>query len=217
MRLFERRKAFDRSASLRAASEAKAKGQHKKALGLYQQVLKADPANTSLCREIAPLLVKAKKMDDAWMSFRIAAEGFAKQGFIEKAIGIYREATHYLPRESAAWVAVANLQAQRGHPEDATAVLLEGYRHFRSRKQRKDAMRLLTLAHKASPTNFRAGFELARLRSKMGDRKGAWNLLRELQRIAIRPERRRIRTAQFWLAPGPTTAARWLRALFTGG
>ncbi len=217
MRLFERRKAFDRSASLRAASDAKAKGRHKKALGLYQQVLKADPTNTSLCREIAPLLVKVKKMDEAWMSFRIAAEGFAKEGFIEKAIGIYREATHYLPQQSAAWIAVANLQAQRGHPEDAAAVLLEGHRHFRSRKQRKEALRLLTLAHKASPTNFRAGFELARLRGKMGDRKGAWNLLRELQRIAIRPERRRIRAAQFWLAPGPTTAARWLRALFTGG
>ncbi len=217
MKLFDRRKAFDRSACLRAASDAKAKGRHKKALGLYQQVLKADPSNTSLCREIAPLLVKAKKMDEAWMSFRIAAEGFAKQGFIEKAIGIYREATHYLPRQSAAWIAVANLQVQRGSPEDAAAVLLEGSRHFRSRAQREEALRLLTLAHKASPTNFKAGFELARLRSKMGDRKGAWNLLRELQRFAIRRERRRIRSAQFWLAPGPTTAMRWLRVLFTGG
>ena len=151
------------------------------------------------------------------MSFRVAAEGFVRQGFIEKAIGIYREATHFLPRECAAWIALADLQVQRGHREDAATVLLEGRRHFRSRKQRQEAMQLLTRAHKFAPTNFQAGFELAHLRSKMGDRKGAWKLLRELQRIAKRPQRRRIRAAQFWLSPGPTTALGWLRALLFGG
>ncbi len=217
MKFFERHKPFDRAASLRAASEAKAKGRHKKALTLYQQVLESEPNNTSIYREIAPLLVRVNKMDEAWMSFRVAAEGFVRQGFIEKAIGIYREATHFLPRESAAWIALSDLQVQRGHREDATAVLLEGRRHFRSRKQRQEAMQLLGRARKVAPNNFQAGFELARLRSKMGDRKGAWKLLWELQRIANRPQRRRIRAAQFWLSPGPTTALRWLRALFFGG
>ncbi len=216
MKFFERRKVFDRATSLRAASEAKAKGRHKKALALYQQVLEAEPNNISLYREVAPLLVKVKKMDEAWMSFRVAAEGFAQQGFIEKAIGIYREATHFLPRECGTWTALADLQVQRGHNEDAVAVLLEGQRNFRSRKQRQEAMQLLSRAHKISTTNFQAGFELAHLRSKMGDRKGAWKLLWELQHIATRPQRRRIRAAQFWLAPGPTSAVRWLRALLFG-
>ena len=217
MGFFERHKSFDRASSLRAASEAKAKGRHKKALALYQQVLEAEPNNTALYREVAPLLVKVKKMDEAWMSFRVAAEGFVQEGFIEKAIGIYREATHFLPRESGAWIALADLQVQRGHKEDAVAVLLQGHRNFRSRKQQQEAMQLLSRAQMVSPTNFQAGFELARLRSKMGDRKGAWKLLWELQRIATRPQRRRIRAAQFWLAPGPTSAVRWLRALLFGG
>ena len=77
-------------------------------------------------------------------------------------------------------------------------------------------MQLLARARTISPSSFEAGFDLARLRSKTGDRKGAWKLLWELQRIATRPQRRRIRTAQFWLSPGPVTAWRWLRAFLFG-
>jgi len=216
MRIFERHKTFDRSQSLRAASEAKAKGRHKKALLLYQQVLKAEPGNTALYREIAPLLVRARKPQEAWSSFRVAAEGFMRQGFIEKAIGIYREATHFLPRESAAWLALAELQVQRGHPEDAVTVLLQASRHFRSRSRRREAMQLLGQAREISPTNFDAGFELARLRGRTGDRKGAWRLLSELQPIATRKQRRRMRAAQFWLSPGPISGWRWASALLFG-
>ena len=214
--LFERNKPFDRTTRLRAASEAKARGRHKKALALYEQVLATEPNNAALYREVAPLLVRARRGDEAWTKFRVAAEGFVQKGFIEKAIGIYREAAHYLPRESAVWLALADLQLQRGRREDAVAALLEGRRHFKQRRWRKQAMQLLSRAHQIAPTHFQAGFDLARLRSKTGDRKGAWALYEEIIRIASRRQRQRVRAAQFWLVPGPFTALRWLRTLIFG-
>lgn len=216
MGLFDRNKPFDRSQSLRAASQAKARGKHKKALALYEQVLALEPNNTALYREVAPLLVRVQRSDEAWLSFRVAAEGFVQQGFIEKAIGIYREATHFLPRESAAWLALADLQLQRGHREDAVAILLQGRRHFRSRRQRPEAMQLLARARNIAPNHFEAGFDLARLRAKMGDSSGAWRLFEELVRIATRRQRRRIRGAQLRLWPAPSTACRWLRTTVFG-
>ena len=80
----------------------------------------------------------------------------------------------------------------------------------------KQAMQLLSRAHQIAPTHFQAGFELARLRSKTGDRKGAWALYENLIRIATRAQRRRVRGAQFRLAPSPFSALRWLRTLIFG-
>jgi len=216
MGLFERNKPFDRTTCLRAASAAKARGNHKKALALYEQVLAKDPKNTALYREVAPLLVRARRGDEAWTKFRVAAQGFVEKGFVEKAIGIYREAAHYLPYESGVWLAIADLQLQRDRREDAVSALLEGSRHLKQRRWRKQALQLVSRAHEIAPTHFQAGFNLARLRSKTGDRKGAWALYEDIIRIANRRQRQRVRAAQFLLVASPFTFLRWLRTLFLG-
>ena len=77
-------------------------------------------------------------------------------------------------------------------------------------------MQLLARARNISPNHFEAGFDLARLRAKMGDSSGAWRLFEELVRIATRRQRRRIRGAQLRLWPAPSTACRWLRTAVFG-
>ena len=207
---------YDRAQLLAAASQAAGKGKHTKALALYKQVIRAEPANPEIHRKVAPLLARAKENDAAWRSFRLVAQAMEKEGFQDKAIGIYREAVHYLPRRVEAWMAIGELHFDRHHKNDAVESLLEGRKHFRRRKDRASAMRLLSRARQIDPGHVEVGLDLARLWRKTGDRRAAVRLLEELMRVAHRNQRRRIRWAQFSVRSTPGTFLRWLGAVFGG-
>jgi tetratricopeptide (TPR) repeat protein len=214
MGLLQRHKTYDRAQLLAAASKAHAKGRNKKALALYQQVLRAEPNNSDLHRKVAPLLARAKEREKAWRSFRIAAQAMEKEGFQDKAIGIYREAVHYLPHQVEAWMAIGELHFERRRKTDAVESLLEGRKHLRRRKDRPNAMRLLSRARQIDPGHVEVGLDLAKLWRQTGDRRGAGRLLEELVRVAHRSQRRRIRWAQFSVNTNPATFMRWLGTVF---
>lgn len=210
------KKPFDRARVLSAAAKAQARRRYKKALALYQEVFRTEPNNPELHRKIAPLLVRTKQHEKAWVSFRFAAEALAQEGFLEKAIGVYREAAHYLPHEVGAWLAVAELHVQRDRPTSAVEALLEGRSHFRRRKHRPEAIRLLARAHEIDPSHFGATLDLAALLKKTGNRRIALQLLRDLAPRCHRGQLLRLRGVQFRLCPTPAAGLRWLRALLTG-
>jgi tetratricopeptide (TPR) repeat protein len=212
----KRKKPFDRARLLSAASKAQSRRRYKKALALYQEVFKTEPNNPELHRRIAPLLVRTKQREKAWVSFRFAAEALAHEGFLEKAIGIYREAAHYLPREVGAWLAIAELHVQRERSTSAVEALLEGRVHFRRRKHRPEAVRLLARAHEIDPSHFGAAVDLARLLQRTGNRRLARQLLRDLAPRCHRRQLLRLRAVQFRLCPTPAAGLRWFRALLTG-
>ncbi len=207
---------YDRAQILAAASEAAGKRKVRKALTLYKQVLRAEPGNFEIHRKVAPLLARARENDSAWRSFRLAAEAMQKEGFQDKAIGIYREAVHYLPRRVEAWMAIAELHFDRQRMNDAVEALVEGRKHFRRRGDRADAMQLLTRARQIDPGHVNVGLDLARLWRASGDRRSAVQLLEELLQVAHRSQRRKIRWAQFSLRSNPATFLRWFASVFGG-
>ncbi len=218
MTIFTKHKTtYDRAKLLAAASEATGRRKHRRALTLYKQVLRAEPSNTELHRKVAPLLARFGEYDSAWRSFRLAAEAMEKEGFQEKAIGIYSEAVHYLPRRVEAWMAIAELHCDRQRMNDAVESLIEGRKHFRRRSDRGDALQLLSRARQIDPGHVEVGLDLARLWRRSGDRPGAVRLLDDLLRVAHRSQRRRIRWAQFSLRSNPATFLRWFGSVFGGG
>lgn len=130
-----------------------------------------------------------------------------RQGLLERAIGVYREAAHHLPREGAVWLAIAELELERGRRADGVAALWSGRRQLRSRSERPAAIRLLERAREIDPGAFEPSLDLAALLAKSGERARAFALLEALARG------RRGRGRQLDIAPGPRTLWRWLRAL----
>ncbi len=215
--MFGRKKSYSRSEWLEQASRAQAKGKTKKAAALYQELLAAEPEDTDVHRKAAPVLASAKLYDEGWKSFRVAARALVDAGFLDKAVGVYREATHYMPRQVEIWLAIADVEAERGRPRDAAMVLIEGRRHFRSRKQRPEAIQLLSRVRKLDPSQFEAGLDLARLWRKTGNRNAARRLLAEMCfRARDRHRVRRIRATELRLSPTPAALYRWLRAILIG-
>ena len=213
MFFFGRSKPYDRNRVLAEAARARTKGKPKKALALLETVLEREPSNADLHRRIAPLRAGARRMADAWSSYRIAVASLVKAGFVDQAIGVLREAATNLGRERAVWEQLAEAEEQRGRPIDAHKALLEGRALFRSRRDRPDAIRLLLRARKLSPSHFEANFDLAGLLARTGAREPASRILIELAARARSSELRRTRRRQLLLSPTPGAFWRFLRSL----
>lgn len=217
MGLLSRKRRYDRKQLLRQAGAARGRGRLKKAVDLYQQVVAKEPRNAEVHRKLAPLLARTKKPDASLKSYRIAAEDLIKAGFVEQAIGVYREAVAQLPPRRELFLAISDLELGRGRQPDAIGALMEGRRRFRKRRDRSDAIVLLMRVRKLDRNHLEANLELALLFAKTGNRAHAFRLLDEQAARRCGPTLRRVRARQFRLAPGPITGFRWLRAVFTGG
>ncbi|GMR05023.1 MAG: hypothetical protein BMS9Abin23_0947 [Thermodesulfobacteriota bacterium] len=208
--LFRRRRSYTRTEILEAAGKAQARGRTKKAIAHYKKVLKANPGDHVVHAKAAPLFARTKQFSESWSSFRAAGRGYAEKGFEEKALGVYTQATRYIPREIGAWEAVTSLQLARGLDADAVKTLIKGHRNFTHRSLRPKAIQLLRRAREISPWNFEVTFELARLLSKTGEAEEALRLLCGLAERARGRDLRRVRGALLRLSPTAGSLWRWL-------
>lgn len=214
MAWFGRERGYDRSRILADARQASRRGATAKAISLYARVQEVEPNNTDLLRRVGVLRARAGQREEAWRDCNAAAERLAKRGFVDQAIGIYREFVSHLPDVLPVWHAIAALELERNRPPDAVGALLEGRRHFRSRRTRADAIGLLRRARQIDPTHFEANFELSGLLIHEKVRGPARRILEELlPHVRSRRDRRRLRARLFRIAPTPAAAGRWLLAL----
>jgi tetratricopeptide (TPR) repeat protein len=210
------RKSYNRNRLLADARRAGARGNHIKAIAFYERVQKVEPGNNDLLRRLAGQRARAGQREEAWRDCRSAAGELVERGFVEQAIGVYREFATHLPDETAVWKALSQLELERDREPDAVGVLLEGRRFFRSANQRQEALSLLRLARKIDRTHFEANFDLARLLVRGGASVPARRILMELERHVRGRELRRLRGKLFRLSPGFGTAWRCLSALLRG-
>ena len=166
--------------------------------------------------KLATLLAQTKQHDEARLKFGAAAEIYAKQEFDDKALAVLRQAVSFLPKRVELWERIGQLDVKRERIPEAITDLLEGSRHFRRKKERQSAVRLLRLAVKIEPWQFEATLQLARLLRKSGARPEARKLYAGLCERNRSIRLRKIRGAMFRMSPTPAAAWRWLRAALRG-
>ena len=213
MAWFRRSRPYDRTRLMAQAGRALRKRRHAKALGLYQRVLEHEPQNADLHRRVAPLFARTGRKVEAWASYQRAADHLIRCGFVDQAIGVYRDACERLPHQSDAWIALSDLEVERGRPRDGIEALKRGRRRFRSRRDRSVALRLLRKARQIDPRDFEVSFDLAGVAARSGLRTQALRLLDEMASYGGRRQLRRIRRRQFAIAPGIGSGLRWIRAV----
>lgn len=208
---------FNRTKTLEAASRAKAKGNLKKAIAAYREVLvvKADDLDVHL--KLAPLLAETKQLGDAWRSYLAAGEGFTKKGFADKAVSVYRQASQYLPHEVEIWERISDLCLQRERRAEASKTLVDAAAsHFKKPAQRADAIRLLRKAAEIEPDRVLPAVSLARLLRQDGQRDEACALLERFLGAASPKDLPKLRRELFLLGKSPASLWRWLRASVVG-
>jgi tetratricopeptide (TPR) repeat protein len=205
-----RKKPYDRSTTLAAADKARGRGSIRKAVLAYSQILAQDPEDHQVHARIAPLLAKMRRWKEARASFDAAGQGLLKAGFNDKAIAVWTVAAHHFPEDVEYWERIANENVHRGRKADAIKSLLEGRSMLRTRRQRPLAILLLRQVLSLQPIHFETTLDLARLLSAEGDKAEASKLLENLRRYAHGHNVRRLRAAQFRMAPGFRAAIAWI-------
>ncbi len=209
-------KEYNRSSALESAAKAQGKGNKKKALAEYKKVLEHEPENPNILAKVAALLAQTKQDKEAWDTFVKAAEIYKKQGFDDKALSVYLNATTYMPQEVGLWETVAKLHVKRGRPADGVKACLDGRKNFKKAKHRELAIRLLKLAVQIEPWEFESTYELATLMKADGNKREAERLLEGLIPRCSKRKLRKVRGALFRLSPGPGSGWRWMRAALSG-
>lgn len=209
--MFRRSKPYNRAASMAAAQKAVAKGRLKRAIAEYSRILEHTPEDFEVRGKLAPLQAKRKMLDAALSNFNAAARGYELDGFVEKALSVYRQAARSLPDRPRLWEMLADLHLKRHHQADALAALCEGASHFRSRST---GIRLLEKAHRIDPEDSDTTLELSRRLAKAGRRSEAVALLDRFARGQRGLPLRRARFLLFRLRPTPPRAWHWLQAAF---
>lgn len=203
---------FDRHQILSDAARARAAGRRMKAIGLYRWVLAVEPRNAEVHLRLAPLLAETGQAFDAWVSYRNAARAFARAGYRDKALVVYREAARLLPREVRVWEGLSRLCVEDEQLEQAVEVLLEGSRQFRGRWERAQSIHLLRQARELKPWGFEICLELARQLSLADQLREAELLLQGLAVRVTGVHLRQVRSVQFLTRPGLRSLWRWLSA-----
>ena len=205
-------KKIDRSQVLSAADQLRVKGKYAKAVEEYRKVLLLDANDADVLAKIAPLLVKLDKREEAMRDFRLAAGIYIKRGFVDRAIALYVQASAAFPKEAQLWETVGQLHQERGRKAEGIKALIAGAAHFKGKKGRPTALKLLRQALGYDELHIDASVGLARLLKADGEAGAARKLLDELAARIRGPARKRLLGARLRLFPGPGSLWRWLRA-----
>lgn len=101
------------------ASEAFTKGRFSKAAELYEQYTKGDPKDYQARVRLGDAWVKAGQRDRAIQAYQAAAEGFAREGFLPRAIAASKLILELDPKHQGVQQMLADLYARRGGPAAA--------------------------------------------------------------------------------------------------
>jgi tetratricopeptide (TPR) repeat protein len=201
---------------LGAAGAARAKGKSKKAIILYMESLQNHPDDPEIQRKLAPLLVEQKQYNEAWKYFDAAAKTYLDKGHLDKCTSMYTQAVRQIPHKCEAWEAFADIKLKRGQKKEAFQTLSDGRKHFKGRKQRAEAVRLLRKTWDLAPWDYDISIDLAIQLLKLKKKDMALRLLVGLADRTKGEKLRIIRGKIFRNAPSFGSLWRWIRASATG-
>jgi Tfp pilus assembly protein PilF len=210
-----RRRAWTRVERLAAADRARARGRVRTAVAGYRLVLAEHGDDPHVHGKMAPLLARLADADGARESFRCAAAGHARAGFLDRALAVYVQARAAFPLEPDFHAEAARIHLVRGRRADAALALAAGGRAL-GRTRPADAVEMLRGALALHPAHLEATLALAPLLCREGRRGEAVEQLEALAPDARGPALRRVRWALFRAAPSAASAWRWLRAACGG-
>ncbi|MHB8417095.1 MAG: tetratricopeptide repeat protein [Myxococcales bacterium] len=208
--MFGRRKPFDRAAALQAAARASRRGRLEQAIREYRRVIEEGGPDPAVYQKLAPLLARRGQREASLAAFEAAAGGHRSQGFGDRALAVYAQATQFFPTSYGLWERLAELHLEAGRKADAAQAFRDARTHLRSADNRPTAILCLSRALELAPDRGDLAIDLARLCGQEGQRERAEKLLDEVEARGKPGELRRLRWARFRLAPSASRLWRWL-------
>src|SRR5712664_1326488 len=167
------RMAYNKSKNVEAAQKLLNQGKVAQAIAEYQQILKYEPRDQVTLMTIGELYIRQGETFQAIDYFERLAQIFVGDGFLTKAIAVYKRIAKLAPEEIRPLEKLADLYVQQGVMSEARPLFLQlAEIHLKNNRQ-AEAISLLKKLLLAEPDNLRIQVRLADLYQAMGQTKEA--------------------------------------------
>jgi pilus assembly protein FimV len=165
--------AYNKSKFVEAAQKLLNQGKVAQAIAEYQQILKYEPRDQVTLMTIGELYIRQGETIQAIDYFERLAQLFVSDGFLTKAIAVYKRIAKLAPEEIRPLEKLADLYVQQGVMSEARPLFLQlAELHLKNNKQ-PEAVALLKKLLSAEPDNLRIQIRLADLYQAMGQKSEA--------------------------------------------
>src|SRR2546426_2179587 len=165
--------AYNKSKYVEAAQKLLNQGKVAQAIGEYQNILKYEPRDQVTLMTIGELYIRQGETFQAIDYFERLAQIFVGDGFLTKAIAVYKRIAKLAPEEIRPLEKLADLYVQQGVMSEARPLFLQlAEIHLKNNRQ-PEAVSLLKKLLQAEPDNLRIQIRLADLYQAMGQTREA--------------------------------------------
>jgi pilus assembly protein FimV len=169
----ESRMAYNKSKFVEAAQKLLNQGKVAQAIAEYQQILKHEPRDQVTLMTIGELYIRQGETFQAIDYFERLAQLFVGDGFLTKAIAVYKRIAKLAPEEIRPLEKLADLYVQQGVMSEARPLFLQLAEIHLKNSRQPEAVALLKKLLMAEPDNLRIQIRLADLYQAMGQTKEA--------------------------------------------
>jgi tetratricopeptide (TPR) repeat protein len=167
------RMAYNKSKNVEAAQKLLNQGKVAQAIAEYQNILKFEPRDQVTLMTIGELYIRQGETFQAIDYFERLAQIFVGDGFLTKAIAVYKRIAKLAPEEIRPLEKLADLYVQQGVMSEARPLFLQlAEIHLKNNRQ-PEAVSLLKKLLQAEPDNLRIQIRLADLYQAMGQTREA--------------------------------------------
>src|ERR1700747_2041609 len=165
--------AYNKSKYVEAAQKLLNQGKVAQAIAEYQNILKYEPRDQVTLMTIGELYIRQGETFQAIDYFERLAQIFFGDGFLTKAIAVYKRIAKLAPEEIRPLEKLADLYVQQGVMSEARPLFLQlAEIHLKNNRQ-SEAVGLLKKLLLAEPDNLRIQIRLADLYQAMGQSRDA--------------------------------------------
>src|SRR5947207_1545252 len=165
--------AYNKSKYVEAAQKLLNQGKVAQAIAEYQNILKYEPRDQVTLMTIGELYIRQGETFQAIDYFERLAQIFVGDGFLTKAIAVYKRIAKLAPEENRPLEKLADLYVQQGVMSEARPLFLQlAEIHLKNNRQ-PESIGLLKKLLQAEPDNLRIQIRLADLYQAMGQTRDA--------------------------------------------
>jgi|CZKC01.1.fsa_nt_gi tetratricopeptide (TPR) repeat protein len=165
--------AYSKIKHVEAAQKHLGQNRVPQAIAEYQQILKHEPGDQVTLMTVGDLYVRQGETFQAIDYFARLAQIFIRDGFLTKAIAIYKKIAKLAPEEMKPLERLAELYVQQGVLSEARPIFLQLAEGHLKANRREPAAALLRKLLEAEPDNLRVQMRLADVQLAMGQNQDA--------------------------------------------
>ena len=162
--------AYNKSKFVEAAQKLLNQGKVPQAITEYQHILKYEPKDQVTLMTIGELYIRQGETFQAIEYFERLAQIFVGDGFLTKAIAVYKRIAKLAPEEIKPLERLADLYVQQGVMSEARPLFLQLAEIHLKHNRQPEAVSLLKKLLLAEPDNLRIQIRLADLYQAMGQK-----------------------------------------------